>query len=378
MKKRIFTVGGGFYMKKRIFAILVVLMLSLQPFAFADESEPYVVHDLGDYRIVCDRIPHAAPGTGNTWINRNYGVIDRDGNVILEQVYGDISVPVENRAAFVKNGLIGFFDENWEVVIEPQYVSDRLPISSYIKFSQGLCAVGKKSDTEYGYPYKYGYIDLNGKAVTEFIYSDAQAFENGTATVSIDEDIYYYNTLPKTGRIDKEGNIVEPLKFSYARGEDEAWKNDTLDLLMSVNLVDINGRRYKNSDIEYPFINYLGISYIPLTYYGCRMMGINCDWTAEDGVILSGGGKVSEDIVGKNNLQGGRYYKGKIYKGKITINGTVYEYGDTAYPLISFRDVVYLPVTWKTGMEALGIEYTFLRADQIENSSDGCMVFKTK
>ncbi len=211
----------------------------------------------------------------------------------------------------------------------------------------------------------------------DFIYSEAQPFENGTATVSMEEEVYNLNTQIKTGKIDKQGNIVEPIKFGYARDEETRWQSE-IDVLMSVNLVDINGRRYKNSDIEYPFINYLGYTYIPLTYYGCRMMGIKCDWTAEDGVMLSDGGELSEDIVGKNGLKDGKYYKAKIYKGKLTVNGKIYEYGDTAYPLISFRDVVYMPVLWQTGMEALGIEYSYLRADQLENSVDGCMVFKTK
>ncbi len=369
-------------MKRRFLILLTALILSLQSFAMAEYADDggeigmFGVIDAGDYQIAYTR--RLGTGFHDTYSYYNCGVFDADGNVIVEPIYNQILPMSEDRAAFVQDGLIGFFDENWDIIIEPQYACNRYPLNLRITFSDGLCVVGKKSDTEYGYPYKYGYIDRDGNTAIDFIYSDALPFENGVAMVSIDEGVYNYNTKPKTGKIDKSGNIVEPFKFSYARGEDYQWQTDEIDVLMSVNLVDINGRRYTNSDIEYPFINYLGYTYIPLTYYGCRMMGINCDWTAEDGVMLAGGGEVSEDIVGENSLETGKYYKATVYKGKLSVNGTVYEYGDTAYPLIQFRDVVYMPVLWQTGMEALGIEYSYLRADQLENSVDGCMVFKTR
>ena len=359
----------------RIFGILMVVMLLLQAFVFAyddgSENGMFKVIDLGDVQIAYTN--RLGMGLHDSYMYRGCGVFDKDGKVIVEPIYDEILPPEEGRAAFRLDGKLGFFDENWNVVIEAKYFTNIFPFN--VHFSEGLAAVGKGSYSE---KVLWGYIDRDGNEVIDFKYHSAGPFENGSAKVGISEGVYNYNTKMKYGKIDKEGNIVEPLKFSYFYGEDHLWKNERLDVLMSVNLVDINGRRYKNSDIKYPFINYLGISYIPLTYYGCRMMGINCDWTAEEGVKLSNGGEIAEDIVGKNGMKNGAYEKAEIYKGSLTVNGKKYEYGDTAYPLISFRDVVYMPVLWQTGMESLGIEYSYLRADQLENSVDGCMVFKVK
>lgn len=356
-------------MKKRVFGILFLTIFVFQSLVFAEETQPYVVHDLGDVKIVCNRRQIAAPRGSGAYINENYGVIDKDGNVILEQIYGEILPPQEGRAAFYgANEKIGFFDENWKVIIEPKYSSNVYPLRTY--FSDGRAAVGKRDDKRY---MVWGYIDRDGNEVTDFIYDWAEPFENGKARVGIEEYVYYYNTKTKFATIDKEGNIIEPFKFNY----DYLLSGDTVDVLLSENLVELNGRRYKNSDLQYPFINYQGISYFPLTYYGCRMLGISCDWTKEKGVMLTDKGEASEDITGKNTMKSGVYDKGKVYKGKVSINGKVYEYQDTPYPFISYKNVVYMPVLWQTGMEQLGIEYAFLRPDQIDDER-GCMVFKTK
>lgn len=357
---------------KRILLLLLALHMVCTIMVCAEET--VVICDSGDYRIVAEKYPVAAPGR-TAYMYKNYGVTDKNGKVIVPQKYEGILPPSEDRAAFVKNGKIGFFDENWNECIEAKYYCNAFPFSG-ISFSEGLAAVPMKDEARY---MLWGYIDKNGNEVIDFIYDSASPFENGKAQVGIQEEVYNYNTKMKYGKIDKDGKLIEPFKFGYALGKDYEylWK-EPIEVELSQNLIEINGRRYKNSEIEYPFINYLGFSYIPLTYYGCRMMGINCDWTKEDGVVLSSGGKAAEDIMGDNDMKEGILEKASFYKGKITINGKLYEYGDTAYPLIQYKNVVYIPVLWQRGMEELGINYEFLGAEKLKNSDRGMMVFKMK
>lgn len=359
-------------MKKIIAIILVILMLPIVPVC---AEEAVVLYDMGEYKIIAQRervvVPHEYDGPVYSFFN--YGVTDEDGNAIVPQIYDAIYPQKEGRAAFILNGNLGFFGEDWSVVIEPLY--RRGNHSHEIYFNDGLVNVARTNENGTA---KYGYIDINGNEVVDFIYDFAEPFENGEAKVGITEQLYNFNTATKYGKIDKEGNITQPFKFGYATGNDyEYLWQEPLEVLLSENLVEINTRRYKNSDIEYPFINFFGYSYIPLTYYGCRMLGINCDWTAEDGVILSSGGEMAEDIVGENGMTEGVYEKAVFYKGKLTINGKLYEYGDTAYPLIHFKNIVYIPVLWREGMESLGIKYDYIGPEKIENSDRGYMVFKT-
>lgn len=360
--------------KKILSVFLMVMMLvSNTVLVFADEITTEVLYDSGKFRIIADKYPVAAPH-GTVYSYRNYGVTDREGKFVIEPKYSSIAPPSDGRAAFrTEDGSVGFFDENWNIVIEPKYFSN----GPEIKFSEGLAAVGKKHDTRY---IVWGYIDRDGNEITDFVYDEARPFENGEAWVGIDEAVFGgFQTKIKWGKIDKDGNVIQQFKFGYALGRDyEYLWQDPIDVQLSQNLVELNGTRYKNSDIAYPFINYLGYTYMPLTYYGCRLLGINCDWTPEDGVMLTSGGVPSEDITGYNGMTEGVYDEAMFYRGRLSINGKVYEYGDTAYPLVHYKDIVYIPVCWENGMEELGIEYTFVGAEKIEGSDRGCMVFKTK
>ncbi len=358
---------------KRVFIFLLISIFMFNMSSFAQGVETCVIYDLDNYKVIAKKYPVAAPHfTAYTY--NNYGVVDKDGNTVVESIYSKIFQMKEGRAAFKTNdGNIGFFDENWNIVIEPKYFSN----GPDIYFSEGCASVGKRHETKF---IVWGYIDLNGNEITDFIYDEAMPFENGEASVGIDEEVYGgFHTKTKWGKIDKSGKVTQPFKFGYALGFDyEYLWQDPIDVLLSENLVEIDGKVYRNSDIEYPFINYLGYSYMPLTYYGMRMLGINCDWTKEDGVILSNGGTKKEDITGKNDMTEGVYDKAMFYKGNLTINGKVYRYGDTAYPLIHYKDVVYMPVVWENGMNELGIDYEFVGAEKLENSTRGKMVFKIK
>ncbi len=365
---------------KKIFSLLLAFIIFFGLTAFAEEPALDLVHNLGDFEIVAEKYRVAVPHeyNGPVYSYKNYGVKDKNGNYIVEPLYDTIFPPGEGRSAFILDGKIGFFDENWKVLIEAKYESNHYPIESKVVFSEGLAAVGKRNDTS-PYGISWGYIDRDGNEVIDFCYDEANPFENGFAVVGIKEEIYNRETKIKYGKIDKEGNVTETFKFGYVYGgEYEYLWHEPIDVILSENLVEINGTLYKNSEIEYPFINYLGYSYIPLTYYGCRMMGINCDWTKEDGVILSSGGEASKNILGESGMESGAYHRAEFYKGKLTVNGKLYEYGDTAYPLIHYKNVVYMPVLWKKGMEELGIDYSYFRDDSKGENETGCMVFKTK
>lgn len=358
---------------KKLLVILACVFMMLTINAYAQEIEVCVVHDLENYDIIAEKYPVAAPhGTAYTY--RNYGVVDNNGQTVVVSAYAFIGKPADGRAMFKDDkGNIGFFDEEWNTVIEPKYVSN----GPEIRFSEGLAAVGKRDSQRY---IVWGYIDTNGNEVTDFIYDDAEPFENGEAWVGVDEAVFGgFHSKTKWGKIDKNGNIIQSLKFGYAIGRDyEYLWQEPIEVCLTQNLVKLNGTLYKNTDLEYPFINYFGYSYMPLTYYGMRILGINCDWTPEDGVMLSGGGVPSGDIVGINGMTEGVYERASFYKGKLSINGKLYEYGDTAFPLIHYRNIVYIPVCWELGMESLGIHYDFIGPEKLENSDRGIMVFEIK
>mgnify|MGYP003306974722 CR=1 FL=1 len=180
---------------KKIFILFMSVVISFSSLvSFAEESDVTfkVVNDLGDYKIIAHE--YAVPWHGVVYTYKDYGVINKDGKIVVEQKYSHIKPPSDGRAAFkTVDGNIGFFDENWNVVIEPKYFSN----GPEIYFSEGLAAVGKRNSDRY---IVWGYIDRDGNEVIDFIYDYAEAFKNEIAVVGISE-CAYFNTQYKYGKI---------------------------------------------------------------------------------------------------------------------------------------------------------------------------------
>lgn len=323
-------------MKRFIVTLFIAVVLTITAFALPEQGV-FLSKDLGDVQIVYTRreaIP--TPHNGTIYTAENFGVIDPDGNFIVEPVYGNISAPKEGRALFYLNGKYGYFDENWKVVIEPSYRGAE-------DFSEGLALTIAENGG-------YGFIDKDGNEVIPHTLDYAESFKDGVAVIGKVDEGYNMNTFIRTGKFDRECRQIEPIGYKW---------EDSYEVQMSQNNVNINGSVYKNSDLEYPFINYLGYTYIPLTYHCTRELGFACDWTKEKGLVLRNVKETAGSIMGNNNMVSGKMFKADIYKGALTIGNETYFSYDVYYPILTYNDVVYIPVLWKQGMEGLGLEYSY-------------------
>lgn len=325
-------------MRKSLITFLVLTLL-LSAFAFAEpEKGIFEVSKSGDYTIVYTT-RELFPGPRQSFYRyTGCGVIDADGNFVVEPVYASINPHKNGRALFkAENGRYGFFDEEWNIVVEPVYRGAG-------EFYDGRAAVTNEN-------YAGGYIDKDGNVVIPLIYDSVYNFVDGKAWVG-KGTFYDHSRSPHTmfGEIDVNGNIVKPIKFHH---------NDEFDILMSENNISINGKVYKNSDFEYPYINNLGYTYIPLTWYGCRELGFSCAWSEETGLVISGTPEEKGNVLGKNSFENGKFYKAQLYTGTITIDGVKYTTDDAYYPILTYNDVVYFPILWKQGLDALGLSYSY-------------------
>lgn len=165
-----------------------------------------------------------------------WGFIDIDNNFIIPPQYKDTREFSEGKAAISpmkdingkpnRKDLFGFINKQNEIIIPPIFQG------SDIRFSEGLCAVWQNG---YGYineigdlviPYeldlgqhfceglavfkpkgknkKYGFIDKSGKVVIEPIFTSANDFENGLASVIIGKEYEKF----EYGYIDMNGNYI--------------------------------------------------------------------------------------------------------------------------------------------------------------------------
>lgn len=325
---------------KKFFAI-AALTFVLCVSVFAMEEGIFVMHDLGDYKIVStQRVPHAWPHVqGPSYLYYSYGVTDMNGNFLAEPVYDEIQKPVDGMSVCRKDSLYGYFDENWNLVVEPKYTAAG-------NFSEGLANV---SVGEWGNS-KCGYIDKSGNVVIPLIYDRCEPFENGIASVAYENEGYHYHSFYKWGKIDREGNVLEPFGFVYEK---------EYEVGVAPNNIRINGVDTSGEKFEYPFVYHRGVAYIPLTYYGSRALGFSCDWSPETGIVLSEFDGTAGTFEGKSVLSHDRNYTAQLYEGKITIGEKTYTSVDVYYPLLSLENIVYIPVLWREGMESLGITYKY-------------------
>lgn len=123
--------------------------------------------------------------------------------------------------------------------------------------------------------------------------------------------------------------------------------------------VTLNGTTIDNSYRQYPLLVYKDITYFPMTYYDCRFLGVETEWTRENGLKIE-----KSSLTGAYHQQNAAAKNGKsataqIAAGKITVNGKNINNSKETYPLLSYRNVTYFPLTWRFAVDEFGWKYNF-------------------
>ena len=123
--------------------------------------------------------------------------------------------------------------------------------------------------------------------------------------------------------------------------------------------VTLNGTTIDNSYREYPLLVYKDITYFPMTYYDCRFLGVETEWTRENGLKINksnlNGAYHQQNVQQKN----ARSATAQIATGKITVNGKSINNSKEQFPLFSYRSVTYFPLTWRFAVDEFGWKYNF-------------------
>lgn len=127
--------------------------------------------------------------------------------------------------------------------------------------------------------------------------------------------------------------------------------------------VTLGGQIIDPAKEEYPFLVYRDITYLPLTYFGCRLLGLYEKWTPEHGLFISDAGAKGEyESTPRKSSNSGALYA-QIATGPIRIRNKSttkeVENDREEYPFLLFRDITYLPMTWANMHDLLGCEYSF-------------------
>ena len=134
--------------------------------------------------------------------------------------------------------------------------------------------------------------------------------------------------------------------------------------------VTLNGQVIENDNRQYPLLVYNNITYVPMTYYDCRFLGLETTWNQKDGLgIIKSDltGAYYEDTVGKKNS---RRSTAQIVSGTVKVNGKTINNASEKYPLLLYRDVTYFPLTWRFAVNEFGWKYQFDSKNGLVITSD--------
>lgn len=190
-------------MKKLSALLFIMLLMTIVSPASASEFDETVIID--DKVSIMD---YFFARTGNTWqLYKEDGTLFLDHKWPNSEFRGGFSLPFEGfhgdnvaciRFGAEQSSTYGVIDQNGQIILEPEY-------DNVAHFVNGLAYV-RKDDL-------YSYVNEQGEFITDFIYEDAEPFWDNRAVVRING---------KCGLIDPEGNmIIEPEYDWLIRSWDE-------------------------------------------------------------------------------------------------------------------------------------------------------------
>lgn len=135
--------------------------------------------------------------------------------------------------------------------------------------------------------------------------------------------------------------------------------------------VTFNGTVVQNENRQFPLIVYNDITYVPMTYYDCRYLGLTTNWNSETSTLSI----EKSDITAAYRdyewqWKNGKKHNASVCSFNIVVNGEIVDNSKEEYPLLTFRDVTYFPLTWRFAVEEFGWDYSFDHENGLVITSD--------
>ena len=147
--------------------------------------------------------------------------------------------------------------------------------------------------------------------------------------------------------------------------------------------VEINGIVQDQTKIEYPFIVYQDITYVPMTYYDARLLGLSTAWNDATGLAILPLNFIPDSETAQQNYvpytstaTNKSTYTAAIAAFDITVNNKTIDNNSEEYPLLIFRNVTYFPLTWRFAVDEFGWKYSFSAEAGLKITPQPTVVFQ--
>ena len=165
-----------------IIGIVAVIIIAISIMAIINEVQlHYKVEEISEYKYF------------TLEQNQKYGVIDRNGNIVIEAEYGAVQIPNPSKAIFV---CVKEYNENTKEYETVVYSEKKEVLLSNYKNVQAISIYTNVNSTPYEKSVltykengKYGLINLEGKQITKPVYDEISSinYKEGTFLVKQNE-----------------------------------------------------------------------------------------------------------------------------------------------------------------------------------------------
>lgn len=126
--------------------------------------------------------------------------------------------------------------------------------------------------------------------------------------------------------------------------------------------VQINGTIVDSKTAEYPLLVYRDITYMPMTYDYCNLLGLESEWSKAKGLTVSlrKNGTIPTITEPSAKRSNPSTVVANVVSTPITINNTKIHNVKEPYPFLRYGDVTYFPLTYKFTNKAFNIYTNFL------------------
>lgn len=122
--------------------------------------------------------------------------------------------------------------------------------------------------------------------------------------------------------------------------------------------ISINGEIIDNEHSQFPFLQYKGVTYLPLSSENCSALGLKLNWDSNEGLNITKAEKV-EKLITNLNLENSldTKYTARLANFKIKVNGKEINNSLEEYPVLYFRNVTYFPLTKEYAQNDLNLDF---------------------
>jgi hypothetical protein len=115
--------------------------------------------------------------------------------------------------------------------------------------------------------------------------------------------------------------------------------------------VSLNSYNLELQSDPFPPIVYNDITYVPMTWNNSLRLNLGLEWKGSEGLLIRQQPTViNTSLYEQQALEDNDFnktYQATIATYPITVNGKLIDNANEPYPILSFRDITYLPLTWR-------------------------------